>query len=107
MGYMRKKSIIAILTACALLAPLAGCKNKDAEETAADATQPPAQEQQARVYFGTLKALSETKVIPNGKGQVKQCPYKVGDHVDKGALLYALDDNGMTDTIATTKNSMQ
>lgn len=104
---MRKKSMIAVLTACALLAPLAGCKNKDAEETAADATQPPAQEQQARVYFGTLKAMSETKVIPNGKGQVKQCPYEVGDHVEKGALLYTLDDNGMTDTIATTKNSMQ
>lgn len=104
---MGGKRIIAVLTACAMLATLAGCGKKDTQETDADLSSAPTQEQQAKAYFGTLKALSETKVIPNGKGQVKKCPYEVGDYVAGGTLLYTIDDNGMTDTIATTKNSIQ
>ncbi|GEM_PF-4605119 len=104
---MKIKSIIAVLTACAMLISLAGCGKKDTEETMADATPAPAETQQTKAYFGTLKALSETKVIPNGKGQVIKSPYAVGDYVTSGTLLYTLDDNGMTDTIATTKNSIK
>lgn len=98
------KKQISIILALMLALPLAGCKKDDTQTSAPESTQQPAQE--STVYIGTLNAVEETKVIPDGKGKIINCPYEVGDHVNAGALLYELDDNGIADSIKTTKNSI-
>ena len=98
------KKYIALILAAGLALSLTACKNDETAETVAEATPEP--EQTSNVYIGTLNAIEETKVIPNGKGQIINCPYEVGDYVSQGVLLYELDDNGLSDTIATTKNSI-
>lgn len=57
-------------------------------------------------YFGTLSAESKTEVIPEGKGEIEEASFEVGDKVKKGQLLYRLKDSGIADSIATTKNSI-
>jgi len=57
-------------------------------------------------YSGTLKAIKESKVIPKAKGQILEDYFNIGDKVNEGDLLYKIDDNGLADTISTTKNSM-
>lgn len=100
------KKYIALITAISLTTLLCSCGSDS--ETAAPAEQSVEVETTTgSVYIGALSPVSEVKVISNGKGQIESCPYEIGDHVEKGALLYRIDDNGLADSIATTKNSIK
>lgn len=99
-----KKLISVILCGALCFTLVSGCKNKT-EETVSEKEEPVHQEE-TYVYLGALKPVSEAKVIPAGKGQIKDCPYETGDSVTAGTLLYTIDDNGLSDTIATTKNAI-
>lgn len=99
------KKLTALILAAMVAVSFSSCKGKDknAEETK------PAQanaSEEGGMYYGSLEAGSETKVIPSGKGKIIEANYEVGDYVQQGALLYRLDDNGLGDTIKTTQNSI-
>lgn len=99
------KKLTALILAAMVAVSFSSCKGKDknAEETK------PAQanaSEEGGMYYGSLEAGSETKVIPSGKGKIIEANYEVGDYVQQGALLYKLDDNGLGDTIKTTQNSI-
>ncbi|MDP4118546.1 MAG: HlyD family efflux transporter periplasmic adaptor subunit [Bacillota bacterium] len=99
------KKFLSIFMSMALILTFSACGGS--KETASKKTVKESKtEQQTNDYAGTLKAVSEAKVIPSGTGQIIECPYAVGDKVSKGDLLYKLDDNGIADNIATTKNSI-
>lgn len=110
----RKKTITAIVIGCIILALAAGAclfflmRHKEADQTVAP-TQIPRQEdeQQGSGYFGSLAAASTVKVIPDAKGQVLESPYNLGDRVTAGSLIFSIDDGGIADNIATTKNSIK
>ena len=99
----RISRILSLLLCASLLLITAACGKKTEDAAAGEATSEPAV---SYVYSATLRAASETKVIPSGKGQVLECGYEVGDRVNAGALLYKLDDNGLSDSIKTTENSI-
>jgi len=87
---------------------LAGCSGK-AEKTQNTTTASTKQEEstvKSNSYTGTLKAAHETKVIPKAKGQIIESNFNVGDKVNEGDLLFLIDDNGLSDTISTTRNSI-
>lgn len=96
------KKFISALIAATLVFSLCGCKKQQEEK------KEPVKETkvETRVYNSVLQPMNETKVIPNGKGQIADCPYEVGDSVAAGALIYTLEDNGLSDNIATTKNAV-
>lgn len=98
------KKYISLLLAGVLMLSLASCGKDNTDASAPETVQEP--EQPSGIYIGVLSAVNETKVIPEGKGQIISCPYEIGDSVAQGALLYQLDDNGLSDSIATTKNSI-
>lgn len=106
MNHTNTKKMIGLIAAVTILAMLvSGCGSDDTQQTA-QPTESPAQETAQNTYLGTLKPVSEAKVIPSGKGEIISCPYEVGDTVSAGTLLYQIDDNGLSDTIATTKNAI-
>lgn len=106
MNQTNTKKMVGLIAAVTILAMLvSGCGSDDTQQTA-QPTESPAQEAAQNTYLGTLKPVSEAKVIPSGKGEIISCPYEVGDTVSAGTLLYQIDDNGLSDTIATTKNAI-
>ncbi len=96
------KKFISAIMAVALAFSFVGCgkkeepKKKKTTETKVEST----------IYNSVLQPISETKVIPKSKGQIADCPYEVGDSVTPGTLLYTLEDNGLSDNIATTRNAV-
>lgn len=97
------KKVLSVLLCASLALGISACGKKEEQPTEEPKTE---QTQDNGAYLGTLKPVSETKVIPQGKGQVLECSFEIGDYVNAGDLLYKLDDNGLSDTIQTEKNSM-
>lgn len=104
-GLLIKKSLCAVLSAIFICT---FCSCKDAEEVSAP-EQTPAESipEPAKIYTAVLRPASETKVIPNARGKIIYCPYETGDRVSKGDLLYEIEDSGIADNIATTKNAIK
>ena len=105
MKLLKEKSlkVLSVCMCLSLMLSLGACgKDKAKKDNASDKKDEPV----STTYSGVLKPVSETKVIPNGKGEIKVSNYEVGDVVNKGDLLYQLDDNGLADTIAITQNSI-
>lgn len=99
------KKLTALILAAIVAVSFSSCKGKDKNAEATKPAQTNASEE-GGMYYGSLEAGSETKVIPSGKGKIIEANYEVGDYVQQGALLYRLDDNGLGDTIKTTQNSI-
>lgn len=99
------KKLTALILAAMVAVSFSSCKGKDKNAEATKPAQTNASEE-GGMYYGSLEAGSETKVIPSGKGKIIEANYEVGDYVQQGALLYRLDDNGLGDTIKTTQNSI-
>ena len=97
--------LCAVLSAALFCAPLSGCKK--AEETAAPEQTPEITEAPEIKYTAVLRPVSETKVIPNARGKIIKCTHESGDFVTAGELLYEIEDNGIADNIATTKNAVK
>lgn len=105
MKLLKEKSlkVLSVCMCLSLMLSLGACgKDKAKKDNASDKKDEPL----STTYSGVLKPVSETKVIPNGKGEIKVSNYEVGDIVNEGDLLYQLDDNGLADTIAITQNSI-
>lgn len=100
-----KRSLCTILSAIFICTAFSSCK--DAEETSAPEPAPEVTQKPAQRYTALLHPLSETKVIPNARGKIIKCPYEEGDTVSKGSLLYEIEDSGIADNIATTKNAIK
>lgn len=98
------KKIISVFLCLILTLSISACGKKNEEQVQKEKE---TQTETSGAYLGTLKPISETKVIPQGKGQIIECPFETGDEVQAGDLLYKLDDNGLSDTIATEKNSLE
>lgn len=96
------KKFISVIIAATLVFSFYGCGKKEEPEK----KEVKEQKTEETVYNSVLRPVSETKVIPKSKGQIADCPYEVGDSVSAGALLYTLEDNGLSDNIATTKNAV-
>lgn len=96
------KKFISVIIAATLAFSFYGCGKKEEPEK----KEVKEQKTEEAVYNSVLRPVSETKVIPKSKGQIADCPYEVGDSVSVGALLYTLEDNGLSDNIATTKNAV-
>lgn len=96
------KKFISVIIAATLAFSFYGCGKKEEPEK----KEVKEQKTEEAVYNSVLRPVSETKVIPKSKGQIADCPYEVGDSVSAGALLYTLEDNGLSDNIATTKNAV-
>ncbi len=99
-----KKILCAVLAAMLMCVSVSSCKK--AEETSAPETTPEITAAPVR-YTAVLKPKSETNVVPNARGKIIKSPYNEGDYVSKGALLYEIEDNGIADNIATTKNAIK
>lgn len=99
-------SLLAVLLAVSV----AGCSSSapaaDTQTDESAASTDIIQTSQSKTYVGVLQAESQTQVIPSATGKVLQCPVSVGDRVEQGDLLYQVDDNGLSDNIATTQNSI-
>lgn len=103
MVMVMKKKISVLLAAVMVCGAVTGCKKEETEEP----TPTPAEEiVETSVYTGWIKTSKETNVVPNTSGKIVGDYYNVGDYVDAGALLYRLEDNGISDNIETTKNSI-
>lgn len=101
---MVMKKIMSVLLASVMICGLfTGCKK---EETVEGTPAPTEAATETSVYTGWIKTSKETNVVPNTSGKIVADYYKVGDYVSAGALLYQLEDNGISDNIATTKNSI-
>lgn len=96
------KKLISVITAAAIVLSFSGCGEKQEPTKKA----PKEKKVETAVYNSVLEPMSETKVIPKSKGQIADCPYEVGDSISAGTLLYTLEDNGLSDNIATTKNAI-
>lgn len=106
----RKKAFFPVLLVIAMIFSFAGCTSAAAggepsAQPSPSATVSP--EPQRKSYEGQLEALDKTEIIPDAMGKILQSPFAVGDAVQKGDLLYVLDDNGLTDSIATAKISVE
>ena len=100
-----KKVLYTILSVILVCVAVSSCKK--AEETAAPEQTPEITAAPAVKYTALARPVSETKVIPNARGKIIKCPYETGDTVSKGTLLYEIEDNGIADNIATTKNAIK
>lgn len=98
------KQKIALILSAALLLSLTAC-GKDNSEQEAQATPSPAPVQTE--YSAPMLAQSETKVYSESRGEIIECGADIGDFVEAGSLLYRIDDNGLYDNIATSKNSIE
>lgn len=98
------KKTLALILSVSLLLTLSACGKKD-EPSAPEPTAAPAQT--ASEYSAPMKSQSETKIYSDGRGEIIECGAEEGDFVEAGTLLYRLDDNGLYDSIATTKNSIE
>ncbi|MGN1097742.1 MAG: hypothetical protein ACI4SS_02470, partial [Clostridia bacterium] len=99
------KKLMAVIMAILIPLSFTGCKKEEeTEEVKSDAAEKQAVE---TVYTGVLEANRETKVLALSKGQIMECPYEIGDYVQEGALIYRMDDNGISDSIKTTKNAIE
>jgi Membrane-fusion protein len=104
-----KKMIPLLLILSIFSFSSAGCSGKNVSaqsNTSTSATSNEKVEEKDNSYSGTMKAINETKVIPKAKGQIEECFYNVNDKVNAGDLLFQIDDNGLSDTLSTTKNSI-
>lgn len=74
MNQTNTKKMIGLIAAVTILAMLvSGCGSDDTQQTA-QPTESPAQETAQNTYLGTLKPVSEAKVIPSGKGEIISLP---------------------------------
>lgn len=106
-----KRSIItlSIIATAILSLNLVGCKSKDKEKDA------PANDQiQAidvaypvvdsvvlhREYPGTLKAANEVNLVARVNGYLVSTPYEPGSVVQKGAVLYCIEDSKYSNDVA-------
>lgn len=99
-----KKSLTLLLCAAIALS-LSSCSKKDGGD-GVPAETPEPQTAEA-VYSAPMKPLSETEVYSNGRGEIIECGADEGSFVEAGAILYRLDDNGLYDSIASAKNSIE
>lgn len=97
------KKAFALILSAALVLSLTACGKQ--EEQTAEPTAAPVQT--AAEYSAPMTAQSETRVYSETRGEIIECGANEGDFVEAGALLYRIDDNGLYDNIATTKNSIE
>jgi len=83
---------------------MSGCEKKEEAAAPAEATPTPTPPVK---YTAVFQPKSEKKIIPNARGKIIKCPYEIGDNVSKGDLLYEIEDSGIADNIATTKNAVK
>ena len=91
------KKYAALIICAALMFSLSSCGKKDTEQTTAPENTPEAVDD--GTYLGSLSPVSEVKVVSDGKGQIVECPYEIGDTISAGALLYRLDSDSIRDSI--------
>ena len=99
------KKYAALITCAALMFSLSSCGKKDTAQTTAPENMPEAVDD--GTYLGSLSPVSEVKVVSDGKGQIVECPYEIGDTISAGALLYRLDSDSIRDSITTCENSIK
>lgn len=105
-----KKTIILALLALTAAGVLAGCTSAAADGTSSPQPSVSAEASPAlsqTVYEGQLEALEQAEIIPSATGKILRSPFAVGDRVSEGDLLYEIDDNGLSDSIATTRISVE
>lgn len=100
-----KKSLCTVISAVFICTAFCSCKK--AEEVSAPESTPEATAAPVQIYTAVLRPLSETKVIPDARGKIIKCPHEIGDRVAAGDLLYEIEDSGIADNIATTRNAIK
>lgn len=88
-----------------MMLSLSSCGKKDTEQTTAPENTTDVVDD--GTYLGSLSPISETKVVSDGKGQIVECPYEIGDTISAGALLYRLESDSIRDSITTCENSIK
>lgn len=58
------------------------------------------------VYFGALEPVSQAEIMPEARGRILESPCEVGDKVAQDDLLVVIEDNGLSDSIRLTQNSL-
>ena len=101
---MKNRSVIAVVTAASLLSlTLTGCENplakkeevQEETEIILDVTTTKPVVQNITIssdFAASVEADNSVKVIPKVAGEVVEKNFEVGDHVNEGDLLFAIDD---------------
>lgn len=99
-----KKLMLFTLCLAAVIS-VSGCKGKTEEEQPENTTVP-VMAAVEREYSTAMRPLREVNLYSDARGEIVECSASEGDFVEEGQLLYRIDDNGIYDNIATTKNSI-
>lgn len=84
---------------------LAGCTSDKGTIQVTTASAKSGKDLSAMVWQGDVEALSTIDVLPTGNGRVAEIPAAEGQHVEKGDVLFRLDDTDAALTQAQAKAS--
>ncbi|MBP3359380.1 MAG: HlyD family efflux transporter periplasmic adaptor subunit [Clostridia bacterium] len=108
------KKIIIWIVAAAVIAGAAGgfiirLKNKAAgsKDTAALSTVTRGDVEMTITGSGTVEPYERYEIIPLVNGEITDCPYEVGDYVEKGEVIYSFDMSDALINLEKQNNSMQ
>ena len=115
---MKNRSVIAVITVASLLSlTLTGCENPFAKkeevqeetEIILDVTTTAPVVQNITIssdFAASVEADNSVKVIPKVAGEVVEKNFEVGDHVNEGDLLFAIDDESYQIAMKQAKASL-
>ena len=101
------KKILTVFLSAVMVLSMTSCADKNEQTEEAKPTPAASAAAVVTEHSAPMTANSETKVYSDGRGEIIECGAEEGDTVQAGQLLYRIDDNGLFDTIATTKNSIE
>lgn len=102
----RTKSTAAMMAVCLSVTTLAGCQRSEAvqEKTAIIVEVIKPQTDTITIensFIGTIEPASEVIVMPKIAGEVTETYFQVGDHVEAGDMLFAIDDTAANITLVS------
>ena len=104
-----KKRITSIILCAAMLAPIASCGKKPAEENTEEAgvnvevyTAGVEMLEDTVSYTGEIKASEDSSVVSKVSAKIKKVNVKEGDYVTAGTVLAELDDTDVQNTYKST-----
>ncbi len=107
-----KRIILIVLAVAVIVGAVFGWRyyqnKKAASETSAIATDTVSRGDIEVIISGsgTVEPNERYEIIPLVNGEIINCPYEVGDYVEKGAVLYDFDTTDMELTMEKQQNSM-